>query len=150
MYHATNQTVNGDTCTMALQNNDDRIWLVTSYSGLVQEEDETGVKSEGTMDVKSFDIMKQYLGTNRKLVIAVKVADKKRNPIALAEVGLFIAQEHDNSISFYRYTGSDGIALFEIQVPKSGILNAGITSIRHPCYTSDNTKLQDKWRTIRV
>jgi hypothetical protein len=135
---------------MVMQNNDDRIWLVTSYSGLIQEEDDTGVRSEGTIEIKSLDIMKQYLGKNRKLIIAVKITDKKWNPIALAEVGLFIAQEQDNSISLYKYTDSDGVALFELHVPKSGILNAGVTSIRHPCYTSDNTKLQDKWRTIRV
>ena len=135
---------------MVLQNNDQKIWLITDFSGLVEEKDSTGVKSEGIMEIQSLDVLKQYIGEHRKLTIAVKVTDKKSHPIALAEVGLFIAQTNDNSISLYRYTDSEGVALFEVTDPSSGVLNAGVTSIRHPSHNSDKTKLHDKWLTIRV
>jgi hypothetical protein len=135
---------------MAIKNNNERIWLISDYSSVVQEQDDTGIKPEGTMEIKTLDVLKQYVGKKRKLIIAVKVTDKKWNPVALAEVGLFVAQPDSNSISLYRYTNSEGVVLFEIDDPNSGVVNAGVTSIRHPCYKSDKPKLQDKWITIHV
>lgn len=135
---------------MGLRNHDQKIWLITDYSGLVQEEESIGGNSEGMMEIQSFDVLKQYLGTNRKLVVAVKVTGKKSKPIALAEVGLFVAPSNDNSISMYRYTDSDGVALFEINNPNTGKLYAGVISIKHPCYTSDKEKLHSKWLSIRM
>jgi hypothetical protein len=142
--------VNGEASAMVMQNKDQKIWLITDFSGLVEEENDTGVKSEGTMEVKSLDILKQYVGATRKITIAVKITDKKSKPIALAEVGLFIAQTNDNSISQYKYTDSEGIVLFEVTDSNPGVLNAGITGIRHPSHKIDKTKLHDKWLTIRV
>jgi hypothetical protein len=135
---------------MAMRNDNEKIWLITNYTGLVQENSDVRDKSGGTMEIKSLDIVKQYSGAKRKLIIAVKVTDKKWNPIPLAEVGLFVAQPKSNSVNLYRYTDSEGIAFFEIDNPNSGMLNAGVTSVKHPCYISDTTKLQDKWRKIRL
>lgn len=135
---------------MGMQNNDQKIWVITDFSLLVHEEDDTGVKTEGMMEIQSLDVLKQYHGANRKLMIAVKVTDKKTKPIALAEVGLFIAQSKADSISMFRYTDSEGVAFFEITNPHSGKLFAGVTSIRHPSYANDKAKLREKWITIRL
>ena len=135
---------------MGLRNNDQKIWLITDFSGLVQEDDGVKIKSEGIMEIQSLDVVKQYIGETRKFIVAVKVTNKKSKPIALAQVGLFVAHSNDNSISLYRYTDSDGVALFELTDPKSGKLYAGVTSIKHPCYTSTKAKPREKWIKIRV
>jgi hypothetical protein len=135
---------------MGMQNNDQKIWLITDFSGLVQEEVGAKIRSEGTMEIQSLDVVKQYMGETRKFTVAVKVTNKKSKPIALAQVGLFVAHSNDNSMSLYRYTDSDGVAFFEITDPKSGKLYAGVTSIKHPCYTSAKAKPHEKWIKIRV
>jgi hypothetical protein len=135
---------------MGQRNGEQKIWLITDFSGLVHEDKDTRIKTEGTMEIQSLDVIKQYIGVNRKLMIAVKVTNKKSKPIALAEVGLFIVPPNDNSLSLYRYTDSEGVAVFEISDPNSGKLYAGVTSIRHPFHVSDKDKLHDKWLTVRV
>ena len=102
------------------------------------------------MYIESLDLIKLYGPETCRMRIAVRVVDRRKKPVNLAEVSLMVKPPSGKFFDACEATRADGVAFFEISGVSSGRWQVGVTDVDHPEFIADYRDLLMQWRTARV
>lgn len=104
----------------------------------------------GTMYVESVDLIKLYHQSSKKLRVAVRVVDRHKRPVDLAEVNLMVRLPSGNLFTVNESTEKDGVAFFEISGLEDGKCELGVSDVGHPYFKINSKDLLTKWRSTEL
>ena len=102
------------------------------------------------MYIESLNLMKFYGPKSCSMRIAVKVVDKQKQPVNLAEVNLMVKLPSGEIFDACEATHADGVAFFDIASVSKGSWHVGVTELDHPEYIADYQDLLMQWCSTKV
>lgn len=119
-----------------------------------QERDDPSLSAStrytGTMYVESVDLLKLYHQTSKKLRVAVRVVDRHKRPIDMADVNLMVRLPSGDLFTVNESTEKDGVAFFEISGLEDGRCELGVSDIGHPYFRVNSKDLLTQWRSTNM
>jgi hypothetical protein len=103
-----------------------------------------------TMYVESVDLLKLYSQSSSRLRVAVRIVDKLKRPIDMAEVNLMVRLPSGNLFTVNESTEKDGIAFFELSGLENGKCELGISDVGHPYFKVNSEDLLTQWRSTSM
>ncbi|MHA2312925.1 MAG: hypothetical protein ACXADF_15640 [Candidatus Thorarchaeota archaeon] len=85
---------------------------------------ETGINKD-TMYIESVDLLKLYSRSSSRLRVAVRIVDKLKRPIDMADVNLMVRLPSGNLFTVNESTEKDGVAFFELSGLENGKCDLG-------------------------
>jgi hypothetical protein len=103
-----------------------------------------------TMYVESVDLLKLYSPSSSRLRVAVRIVDKLKRPIDMAEVNLMVRLPSGNLFTVNESTEKDGVAFFELYGLENGKCELGVSDVGHPYFKVNSEDLLTQWRSAKL
>jgi hypothetical protein len=103
-----------------------------------------------TMYVESVDLLKLYSPSSSRLRVAVRIVDKLKRPIDMAEVNLMVRLPSGNLFTVNESTEKDGVAFFELSGLENGKCELGVSDVGHPYFKVNSEDLLTQWRSTKL
>ena len=115
----------------------------------VAVESKTG-RNRATMFVESVDLLKLYSRSSHRLRVAVRIVDKLKRPIDMADVNLMVRLPSGELFTVNESTEKDGIAFFELSGLGNGRCDLGVSDVGHPYFKVNSEDLLTQWRSTSM
>ncbi|MHA2020768.1 MAG: hypothetical protein ACW98J_06300 [Candidatus Thorarchaeota archaeon] len=112
-------------------------------------ETETGPYRD-IMYVESVDLLKLYSPSSSRLRVAVRIVDKLKRPIDMAEVNLMVRLPSGELFTVNESTEKDGVAFFELSGFENGSCDFGVSDVGHPYFEVNSEDLLIQWRSTKL
>ncbi|MHA2143543.1 MAG: hypothetical protein ACXADC_11470 [Candidatus Thorarchaeota archaeon] len=110
---------------------------------------ETGINKD-TMYIESVDLLKLYSRSSSRLRVAVRIVDKLKRPIDMADVNLMVRLPSGNLFTVNESTEKDGVAFFELSGLENGKCDLGVSDVGHPYFKVNSQDLLTQWRSTSL
>ncbi len=116
-------------------------------------DDAAGPKAErirDTMFIESVDLLKLYSRSSHRLRVAVRIVDKLKRPIDMADVNLMVRLPSGELFTVNESTEKDGVAFFELSGLGNGRCDLGVSDVGHPYFEVNSEDLLTQWRSTSM
>jgi hypothetical protein len=103
-----------------------------------------------TMYVESVDLLKLYSRSSHRIRVAVRIVDKLKRPVDMAEVNLMVRLPSGELFTVNESTEKDGVAFFELSGIENGRCDLGISDVGHPYFKVNSEDLLTQWRSTKM
>lgn len=103
-----------------------------------------------TMFIESVDLLKLYSHSSCRLRVAVRIVDRLKRPIDMAEVNLLVRLPTGELFTVNESTEKDGVAFFELSGLASGKCELGVSDVGHPYFRVNSEDLLTQWRSTSM
>ncbi|MHA2064966.1 MAG: hypothetical protein ACXABY_11380 [Candidatus Thorarchaeota archaeon] len=103
-----------------------------------------------TMYIESVDLLKLYSRSSSRLRVAVRIVDKLKRPIDMAEVNLMVRLPSGDLFTVNESTEKDGVAFFELSGLENGKCDLGVSDVGHPYFKVNSQDLLTQWRSTSL
>jgi hypothetical protein len=103
-----------------------------------------------TMYIESVDLLKLYSPSSSRIRVAVRIVDRLKRPIDMAEVNLMVRLPSGELFTVNESTEKDGVAFFELSGIENGKCDLGVSDVGHPYFEINSEDLLTQWRTTKM
>ncbi|MFW9887504.1 MAG: hypothetical protein ACFFER_04940 [Candidatus Thorarchaeota archaeon] len=103
-----------------------------------------------TMYVESVDLLKLYFPSSSRIRVAVRIVDRLKRPIDMAEVNLMVRLPSGELFTVNESTEKDGVAFFELSGIENGKCDLGVSDVGHPYFKVNSEDLLTQWRSTKM
>ncbi|MFX1262869.1 MAG: hypothetical protein ACFFAZ_12330 [Promethearchaeota archaeon] len=103
-----------------------------------------------TMYVESVDLLKLYSPSSSRIRVAVRIVDRLKRPIDMAEVNLMVRLPSGALFTVNESTEKDGVAFFELSGIENGKCDLGVSDVGHPYFKVNSEDLLTQWRSTKM
>jgi len=103
-----------------------------------------------TMYVESVDLLKLYSRSSHRIRVAVRIVDKLKRPVDMAEVNLMVRLPSGELFTVNESTEKDGVAFFELSGLENGRCELGVSDVGHPYFEVNSEDLLTQWRSTSI
>jgi hypothetical protein len=103
-----------------------------------------------TMYVESVDLLKLYSRSSHRIRVAVRIVDKLKRPVDMADVNLMVRLPSGELFTVNESTEKDGVAFFELSGLENGRCEVGVSDVGHPYFKVNSEDLLTQWRSTKM